>query len=1018
MSMKTRIGVKFIAILLVFILFVNLHGMQKTEPQPSTFLALSTSDTEAAEIHKGVWAMAVTRAGTDPYYRYSFYASRVLAVYHPEVYLRADRMFVRAVDKVPLTQKVIKGYIKRTETRVFNLDEIDLSGYQPLSLEEFYEGLFIHPFLDRRALSLSSALRQFDPVEERIVDQDRITQLNKALLYYTVSKNVSDAPLYLIYCDNENTYISCDGTIIWAETLEEAPIIGNPVLIFNEESVWYPLMGRDDTGKDPLLKDVVANVSTSIQTPALNPFEESLIKNLIQITKLDGEDQVAMATLSALKASVYYGVEEYTTNEEVARIWMQVFPGMDTSAFFTIIPAPYGGVDSAILTEIIRRGNYLSPFTAHLASSGGEVGAASMRALSTHYYDMGFRWCCLWTPGMQSLTIDEAFYTHSGTSPVHAYALASILDVAGIDNYVLHGYDLGESTHQINYVPVYDVVFSDGNLYDDHETILYCPDTLSFLSYAEKWAFIVKNRYVGTLSPHESEEYLSFLKKQHQDDIKGLSSVDHRIVGISYEELIKFLETEQEKWIPVEIPMSAVPLPPRPGELDITTLAITPETAQPGEPVTITVDVTNTGKETLTTCITLEINGVTEARKYVTLRSGELKTVSFTVVKDIGKYYVEIEGLKNDYRVKVPEEGIPTMYAVVLVLFVLIVVAYSLNRLMKKLRLVRIVVRKALGGIVTLILVMSMLFILLNAVPGGDPVDRMFPWAGQAKESIRQYWGLDEPLQYQYVIYMKRVFTLNFAPFEGMPHDAFDVIFYLLPFTLLLFGTATLLSYILGTLMGITLLTGKKSRWRSSVVLVFIGFYVFPSFVMAIFFKSWLVFKYYVFPPVSIAVIEDNVWSLYYTLFQQPLSYTEMIRILLPEMVLPLIVLVLVGIARPLLLMRDHMALTLGEPHVMTARAKGLKERTIRFRHVARCALLPLMNDASINLVYIFGGGILIEYVFKWPGIGYVLFESMKVLNYPIISAAIFVLACVLVVSMIIADVVSAYLDPRIGVVQ
>lgn len=358
-------------------------------------------------------------------------------------------------------------------------------------------------------------------------------------------------------------------------------------------------------------------------------------------------------------------------------------------------------------------------------------------------------------------------------------------------------------------------------------------------------------------------------------------------------------------------------------------------------------------------------------------------------------------------------------FTLIVLVCVFIFAVYLINKFMKKSRLLRIAVKKVVGGVITLFLVMSILFVLVHIVPGGDPVDRIFFFADeQEKEYLRDSWGLNKPVAHQYYIYMTRLFTFNFELFEGMEHDAFNVILFLLPFTLLLFGTATIISYVTGTLMGVFLLTGKKSKWRSSVVYAFIGFYVFPSFVLAIFFKNWFVFTYYIFPPVSIAVVRENVWMLYANLFNMPWSYLEMIKILLPEMVLPLIILVLVGIARPLLLMRDHMAVTLGEPHILTAKAKGLKERTIRFRHVARCALLPLVNDASINLVYIFGGGILIEYVFKWPGIGYVLFESMKVLNYPIISVAVFVLTVVLIVSMAVADLVSAYLDPRIGVVK
>ncbi|MBU7016299.1 MAG: ABC transporter permease [Theionarchaea archaeon] len=1010
------------AVIIVFILVGTFH-VEGRAPLSMT----SYADTSPIEIHKGAWAMTVDTAKINPYYKYGIYTSRVLAVVHPEVYIQADSQFLRSVNKKETTSNVRRGKMYRYSTythltSVFDLDEVDLDSYHTITTNDFYEGYPILPFLDSRAFTLSSTLRQLDVQKKYIINQDIITQLNKAILYYL--RENGGTHMYLIYCDNENTYIYSDGKFLWAETLEEAPITGNPILIFNNEFVWYPLMGRDDTDIDPLLDSIVEAVSTTAQIPVLEPFEEMLIKGLKEVTRLDDEDQFTMAVLAASRTYTYYefktewlpkgeGPEDYITNDEIGEKWMHIFPDMDASRFFTTIPPfSFGGIDFAIINEITRKGNYVSPVTARLAWAALTWPENTMAALDRSYQDLDYSWCALWNLGMQSYTIDETMYTHAGTCQVHGYNIASVLDVAGIDNFILDGYMIGAATHVINYIPVNDVIFSDGELIEDLTTILYCPKGFMFLSYQEKWAFIVKNNYFGTLSPSESIEYLSFLKKQHQDDIKGLVLMDERISEISYEELIASLK-EQETWNPIEIPMNI--LEPHSTDIEVSNLVVSPEAVDPGERVIITIDVHNRGNTLQSTPITLQINQVPEARVYAVLDSGEKETIVFAVIKEKRQtYHIDIEGLESEFRVK----GFGIL---VLVGCAFIIAAYFLNRYMKKWRLLRIAVKKIAAGLITLFLVMTMLFVLLHAVPGGDPVDRLLPFSDQVfKDRIRAYWGYDKPILYQYAVYMKKVFTFNFEILPGWA-NASDVIMYVLPITILLFGTATLISYGLGTLLGIFLLSGKESKWRSSVVYGFLVFYVFPSFVLAIFFKSWFVFKFYVFPPVSISIAKGgDLWSIYgnvYTLMTTA-DYTDIVKTLLPEMALPLIVLVLVGIARPLLLMRDHMALTLGEPHVVTARAKGLSQRTIRFNHVARCALLPLINDASINLVYIFGGGILIEYVFKWPGVGYILFEALKMLNVPLISAAIFMLACILVVSMVVADVVSAYLDPRIGVVQ
>lgn len=326
---------------------------------------------------------------------------------------------------------------------------------------------------------------------------------------------------------------------------------------------------------------------------------------------------------------------------------------------------------------------------------------------------------------------------------------------------------------------------------------------------------------------------------------------------------------------------------------------------------------------------------------------------------------------------------------------------------MKRIKGLAFFTQKLIGAVITVFLVMSILFVLLHSVAGGDMVTRMHPFASaEEKAELRELWGLDKPLFEQYLIYMKKVFTLDYRLTEDQQTTSMDVLLFYLPYTILLFGTATLTSYVIGIFLGIKLLS-RGSDWLKNLVSgVSMVLYSIPAFVLAISFKNWLIFKYMIFPPVSIFNREAATL----------LEHLENIRLLSPAMVLPLIVLILVGLARPLLLLRDHMTLLLDEPYVVTARAKGLKESTVLSEHVARCALLPLMSDASINLALIFSGGILIEYIFSWPGIGTQLFGALRSLYYPTIAAAIFLLTVLLLISMIIVDMLYAYLDPRVSI--
>jgi peptide/nickel transport system permease protein len=306
---------------------------------------------------------------------------------------------------------------------------------------------------------------------------------------------------------------------------------------------------------------------------------------------------------------------------------------------------------------------------------------------------------------------------------------------------------------------------------------------------------------------------------------------------------------------------------------------------------------------------------------------------------------------------------------------------------------------------------MSILFFLMNSMPGGDLVTRTCPFCpAEVKAELRELWGLDKPLYQQYLIYIKKVFTLDYRLVSDQTITPMDELLYYLPYTLLLFGTATILSYVIGVFLGIRLLSRGGNKLKTLVSGISVVFYAIPAFVFAMFFKNWFVFKYEIFPPVNIrlggpAAVEGPMY----------LEHLSNIQELLFPMALPLIILIMVGLARPLLLLKDHMALLLDEPFVVTAKAKGLSEGATLSNHVARAALLPLMSDASINLCYIVSGGILIEYIFHWPGIGTELFNALRVMDYLAISAAIFLLTVILLSSMVIVDALNAYLDPRVS---
>jgi peptide/nickel transport system permease protein len=131
-------------------------------------------------------------------------------------------------------------------------------------------------------------------------------------------------------------------------------------------------------------------------------------------------------------------------------------------------------------------------------------------------------------------------------------------------------------------------------------------------------------------------------------------------------------------------------------------------------------------------------------------------------------------------------------------------------------------------------------------------------------------------------------------------------------------------------------------------------------------------------------------------------------------MALPLMTLVLIHFGSYLLVMRSSMLDTLKDDYIITARAKGLDEKTIRDRHAAPNASLPVVTSIGLSLAFSINGGALTETVFTWPGIGRELVFSVSHADYPLAQAAFLLIAIVVLVANLVVDVLYAYLDPRI----
>lgn len=319
--------------------------------------------------------------------------------------------------------------------------------------------------------------------------------------------------------------------------------------------------------------------------------------------------------------------------------------------------------------------------------------------------------------------------------------------------------------------------------------------------------------------------------------------------------------------------------------------------------------------------------------------------------------------------------------------------------------------RRLLGAVPLVLGVATLVFFVVSAAPG-DP-SRVILSPGMSAEVVAQMranFGLDDPILVRYLKWMGALLTGDFGYSYSHAAPVRAVLADLLPNTLLLGGCALLVSFVGGIVVG-TVQAVRQHGWTDSVLsVVLLFFYSMPSFWLAL--MLILVFS----------LFARNVWGwplwfpasgmlpVYYADLGAPERLLERARYL----VLPTLSLALVltaGVAR---YMRAGMLEVIRQDYVRTARAKGLPERTVIFKHALRNALLPVVTLLGLYLPVLFGGTVFIEWIFAWPGMGKAMVDGVLGRDYPLVMAITFLFAVMVVAGNLLADVLYAAVDPRI----
>lgn len=374
----------------------------------------------------------------------------------------------------------------------------------------------------------------------------------------------------------------------------------------------------------------------------------------------------------------------------------------------------------------------------------------------------------------------------------------------------------------------------------------------------------------------------------------------------------------------------------------------------------------------------------------------------------------------------------------------------------------RFILRRLMRALVTLILFQTILFMLIQAIPG-DFVSTLLGMPPSLRQAMRRVMGLDAPLWQQYLRWMGQFFSGRLGETYRFPHR--PVVWILAvhaPRTLLLFLPAAVIALSLGLWLGRYLGWRHKGWWSAPTTGAAIACYTaFPPWLAFLlvqvfalrlrWFPAEGVLGYNSWRGVSTVSDVVIVWLLLTTL-AVGLAFLGLRRLarragsrwrrlciagrvailigaglawtlsgwLLPaldllwHLVLPLTTLVLLSFGETMLLMRVTMRDTVYEDYVLTARAKGLPDRAVRDRHVARLALLPVLARFIIQLPFVLIGSFAIEGAFHWQGMGYALFQAVDIQDIPVLMGILSIVGVALLVLHVALDILHAWLDPRV----
>ncbi len=320
--------------------------------------------------------------------------------------------------------------------------------------------------------------------------------------------------------------------------------------------------------------------------------------------------------------------------------------------------------------------------------------------------------------------------------------------------------------------------------------------------------------------------------------------------------------------------------------------------------------------------------------------------------------------------------------------------------------MINYIFKRLIGLVPTLLGITIITFTVIHLAPG-KPTDlqtQLNPKVSlQARERMEKLYGLDKPLHIQYINWIKKLIKFDFGRSFIDDRKVSTKIKERIPITLGINILSMLLILGIAVPIGVASAIKEGSLFdRSATVFVFIGFAT-PTFWLALLLMSYFGVRLGWLPISGIRSLEFE----YFSLLQKILDISW-------HLILPVFVSsfgALAGISR---YMRTNMISVLGKDYIRTAKAKGLTETQVYYKHALKNAMLPIITILGLSIPGLIGGSVIFETIFAIPGMGRLFFTSVMARDYPVIMGILTIGAVLTLVGNLLADIAYSYIDPRI----